>query len=172
MISGKKVNLRLFKCEEEVREYFEDYNDLNERAITDHSELFSPLRAVDSFKENGWWSKDYGELVVTDNQDNPLGVISFSSKTELEFSIGYRINKKENRGKGYMGEALKLFSSYLFNSNPFITRLSLCTPEDNTPSRKMAEKCGYKLEGILRNAYFYRGKICNWTLYSILRDEV
>ncbi len=71
-----------------------------------------------------------------------------------------------------MTEALNLFSKYLFETVPLITRLSLYTAENNSPSRKLAEKCGYTLEGILRDAYFYRGKMFNWAIYSILRSEV
>ena len=70
-----------------------------------------------------------------------------------------------------MTKSLRLFSSYLFETIPLITRLSLFTAENNISSRKLAEKCGYKQEGILRDAYFYRGNICNWVIYSLLRDE-
>lgn len=171
MINGKKENLRFFESEEEVESYFQHYNNLEERALTDHTEISSPLKKVKSFNENGWWSKDSGCLAVTTKDGKIVGSIIFSRKTEMELSIGYRLLKTKDRNNGYMGEALGLFSKYLFETIPLFTRLTIFTPEDNTPSRKMAEKCGYKLEGILRNAYFYRGKICNWTLYSLLREE-
>ncbi len=59
--------------------------------------------------------------------------------------------------------------SYFGNSNDL---LSQETAENNIASCKLAEKCGFKREGVLRNAYFYRGSICNWVVYSLLKDEV
>lgn len=171
MIKGKKTILRLFNSEDEVRFYFNIFNNLEERSNLDHSEISSPVKVINSFSGSGWWSKDYGNLLITTIDGEMIGTISFSRISEYELSIGYRLLKEKDRGHGYMSEALSLFTDYLFETFPGIARLSLKTAEDNTPSRKLAEKCGFTLEGILRDAYFYRGKICNWTLYSKLKRE-
>lgn len=111
-------------------------------------------------------------MLITNISDEIIGDISFSKTTDFELNIGYRLFENKNRKKGYMTQALKLFSKYLYSTIPSVTRLSLYTAEDNIPSRKLAEKCGFVQEGILRNAYFYRGKICNWIIYSLLREDV
>lgn len=172
MIKGQKITLRLYRSIDEINKVLETFNYLETRALTDHTELYQPQQLWTEFEQNGLWSKDKGTLVITNSDDEIIGTISFHRTTEQELSIGYRVYSDEHRGKGYMTEALTLFSSYLFLTIPFITRLSLLTAQDNIPSRKLAEKCGYTQEGILRQAYFYRGKICNWVVYSILRDEI
>jgi RimJ/RimL family protein N-acetyltransferase len=42
----------------------------------------------------------------------------------------------------------------------------------NAASRRVAEKCGFKLEGIARGAMFHRGQNYDLEMYSILRAEV
>ena len=172
MIKGQKIMLRLYRSFDEVNRVLGSFNNLETRALTDHTELYQPQQLRTEFEQNGLWSKDKGTLVITNSDDEIIGTISFRRTTEQELSIGYRVYSNKHRGKGYMTEALTLFSSYLFLTIPFITRLSLLTAEENIPSRKLAEKCGYTQEGILRQAYFYRGNICNWVVYSILRDEI
>lgn len=172
MITGEKVKLRLFQSEEDLLYSINNFNDLDERGGMDHTELYSPIERMKQFKESGLWTRNNGTLLITTMDGKVVGSISFGRKSEFELSIGYRIIKEEDRNRGYMTEALKLFSSYLFETTPLITRLSLYTAEDNHSSRRLAEKCGYVQEGILRNAYFYRGRVCNWVIYSILRGEI
>ncbi len=74
-------------------------------------------------------------------------------------------------GKGYMTEAVKLFSAYLYKATPMMLRLTLLIRSDNIGSLKVAEKCGYKCEGTLRNAWVDDGKPYTLEIYSLLRDE-
>lgn len=172
MIGGKNVTLQLLESEDEIEKIYTIYNNLQERAQTDHTEIYTVNNILKRYRENGLWSKDTGILKIVTKEQKLVGTISFSKKSEFELALGYRIFKTEDRNKGYMTEALTLFSSYLFQTVPCKTRLALYTAEDNIPSRKLAERCGYTLEGTLRNAYFYRGNICNWMIYSILREEI
>ncbi len=172
MITGKSINLSLIKSESEIIKINDIYNILEERSLTDHTEIYSKVKIMQSFNENGLWSSNSGSLLITTKEDKIIGLISFNRKTEFELSIGYRIYNTHDRKKGYMTEGLNLFTAYLFKTIPLITRLSLYTAENNIASRKLAEKCGYTQEGLLRNAYFYRGDICNWIIYSVLREEV
>jgi RimJ/RimL family protein N-acetyltransferase len=172
MLKGNKVTLRLFKDENEVIDDLANLNNLDERAITDHTEIYSEISRLKQFREDGSWSKDSGVMAITIEDDKIIGSIGFYTTSEFEKCIGYRIPEEKYRGKGYMSEALTLFTSYLFTTIPLITRIALRIAENNTPSRKLAEKCGFTQEGILRKAYFYRGKMHNFVLYSILREEV
>jgi len=170
MLKGERIVLRQIESEAEYKDYLMRLNQLEHRAITDHTELVSIPKMLQAFHQGDLWTKDYGRLFIQVD-DRLIGDLSFTRKSELEISIGYRMISLDHKRKGYMTEALKLFIKYLFDSIPLITRLSLLTAEDNLPSRKLAEKCGFSQEGVLRQAYFYRGKICNWILYSILREE-
>ena len=171
MLSGQKINLRLFRDEAEVRAVYNAYNVLSERAFTDHTEIYPVDRRIEKFQETGFWTLTDGQLVITTKADAVVGTISFVRTTDFELEIGYRIYKREHRGKGYMREALALFSTYLFTTFPHITRLAIKTASTNIGSCKLAEKCGFTQEGVLRRAYFYRGQICDLVIYSLLREE-
>jgi RimJ/RimL family protein N-acetyltransferase len=171
MISGKVINLRLYQDEKDVLAELEMYNHLAERMLTDHTEIYPPNKCLQRFRETGFWEKDNGKLLVTSKADTIVGMISFVRKTEFELGIGYRMYRSEDRDQGYMTEALQLFSAYLFETVPYVTRLMIVTAHNNVSSRKLAEKCGYVQEGVLRRAYYYRGEMCDWVIYSMLREE-
>lgn len=66
---------------------------------------------------------------------------------------------------GYATEAGKAVISYMFNEKSFI-RLSAQIDAENTSSRKLAERLGFELNGILPDANL-GGKIANITYYSL-----
>lgn len=172
MIKGNRIILRMYKSKEELVSKIDAFNNLTQRTLTDHTEIYSVNNILETFDKNGLWTLEEGTLLITNLENEIIGDISFKKTTDFELCIGYRIFNSENRGKGYATEALNLFSAYLFDTVPLVTRIALYTAEDNLPSRKLAQKCGFSQEGILRNAYFYRGKVCNWVIYSLLRDEL
>lgn len=86
------------------------------------------------------------------------------------YEIGCQIYRKEDRGKGYAMEAIKLFSSYIFEIKA-IERLQVCTAKENVAARKVAEKSGFIYEGTLRKAFFARGKYHDLDVLSMLREE-
>ena len=69
-----------------------------------------------------------------------------------------------------ISKAVKIFSAYLFELKP-IHRLQLNCLKGNTGSRRVAEKCGYKLDGVMREVSFHRGEYCDLELFSLLRSE-
>lgn len=169
MIHGKRINLRLVKSTDECQAFVDAYNDLSERSATDHTEIksFTTLKA--QFSQDGLWSDQAGTLLITNKEDRVIGSISFSRLSPFELEIGYRLLKQADHGKGYVSEALSLFSAYLFATKP-IHRLRIQTASSNIGSQKVAEKCSFQREGILRQAYFYRGKMCDYLIYGLLRD--
>ena len=84
--------------------------------------------------------------------------------------IGYRIDRPGDRGKGYMTEAIRLATAYLFGQEP-IERVQIVLDPRNEGSRRVAERTGYTLEGTLRSAHFDRGESLDLLLFSILRSE-
>jgi [ribosomal protein S5]-alanine N-acetyltransferase len=53
----------------------------------------------------------------------------------------------------------------------WIQRLELRGDADNEASRRVAERCGYTLEGILRSVYFKEGRRSDMFIYSRLQDD-
>lgn len=71
--------------------------------------------------------------------------------------IGYHMFETDSRNKGLMTESLALLVRYLFTSKK-INRLQLTVMLPNVASRRVAQKCGFKLEGIARGAIFHKGQ--------------
>ena len=172
MIQGEKVILRMVS-EGDLDEYFEVVNDLSNMSHYWPVNLQSEANLRKEFAENGFWKDDYKLMLITDKQGNLVGEVdTFRTSPNIQGSeAGYRIFRKKDMGKGYATEALKLFSAYLYKALPMMLRLTLLIRSDNIASMKVAEKCGYKREGTLRNAWVDDGKPYTMEIYSLLRDE-
>ncbi|MCP4427552.1 MAG: GNAT family N-acetyltransferase [Chloroflexi bacterium] len=172
MIRGKKVILRTLR-ESDLDEYFEVTSDLSNMSNYWPINLQSEANMRKEFGENGFWKDDYKLMVITDKQGNLIGEVdNFRTSPNIQGSeAGYRIFRKRDMGKGYMTEALRLFSAYLYKTKPMMLRLTLLIRSDNMGSLKVAKKCGYKHEGTLRNAWVDDGKSYTLEMYSLLRDE-
>jgi len=82
-------------------------------------------------------------------------------------SIGL-LPEKRNLGMGM--KVLKSYCDFLFE-NLDIERLEAGIPEPNTPSRRLAEKFGFKHEGTQREAVYVSGKPYDYLLYGLLKKE-
>lgn len=171
MLRGRKVVLRLF-TEDDLEQLFAVDSDLAARGehfpITLHT--LSDMRR--DFRETGWWQEDQGRMVITDGDGEMVGAIVFFRASPLlsGYEVGYTIFRPEDRGKGYMTEALRIFSAYLFARKP-IPRLQLGMFKGNLASRKVATKCGYQYEGTQRQGNFLRGEYRDRETFSLLRNE-
>ena len=86
------------------------------------------------------------------------------------YEIAYLMFDPSERGKGVMTEATRLLTEYLFK-NRLVNRIHLCIHADNRPSRRVAEKCGFTLEGTMRGVWFQGGRHQDMLMYSLLREE-
>lgn len=86
--------------------------------------------------------------------------------------VGYWL-RGDARGRGLMTRALVLVSRFAFEHER-AARLQLRADVENVASRQVAEKAGYRLEGVLRSAHWSErlGRRRDWALYSLLPDEL
>ena len=171
MLEGPNVNLRLF-TQDDVDEFLKldnAYAEMGEFAPVDFR---SPAAFRKHFTETGGWDDNLGRMLITEKTGRIVGHIMFMKEPSFQsgYEVGFVIFRREDRGKGFTTEALRIFSAYLFELKP-IPRLQLSTHTDNIAARTVAEKCGYKLEGTLRQMYFARGTYVDCVLYSLLRQE-
>lgn len=171
MILGKNINLRVVR-ECDLDELFGLNSGLSEKGDYDSLQLPAESMLKNRFRENGMWSEDFGSMLICDKTGRIMGDISYFKGLRYceGYEIGYRLFRREDRGKGYMTEALKLFSAYMFSVKP-IARLQVNCFSENAASRRTAEKCGYKYEGTMRKAVFCRGRFYDLDLLSIMREE-
>ncbi len=81
--------------------------------------------------------------------------------------VGYWI-RSSRTGSGFATEAVSALVEYAFNQMQAV-RIELITDEANAPSRQIAERCQFDLEGILRNEQrALDGSLHNTCVYSIL----
>lgn len=85
--------------------------------------------------------------------------------------IGYWM-RSEARGRGYMTRALLLAARWAFDRGA--ARVQLRADIVNVASRRVAEKAGFRLEGVLRSAHWNARleRRQDWALYSLLPHEL
>lgn len=80
------------------------------------------------------------------------------------------IGDKTEWNKGYATEARMQMLEYAFYQRG-LHRIVAYVLEDNTASLKMHKKCGYKVEGVLRDSVYKNGQYHNQVVLSILRED-
>jgi len=73
-------------------------------------------------------------------------------------------------GKGLATEAVGLALDFGFKELQ-LHRICAWTVEENIASRRVMEKCGFKLEGVMREVYFMNDRRYNKLGYGILESE-
>jgi ribosomal-protein-alanine N-acetyltransferase len=171
VLTGSSIILRTFR-DPDLEGLYDLIADV--RTIGDHWPLRigSESEWLKRFRENGWWTEDFGRLLVTDHAGNRLGYVNYykSSHSYQGLEIGYRIFRPEDRGRGVMGEAIPLFVAYLFEAKP-IERIQALAHPENRASCRLLERSGFTFEGTVRRAHFDRGTFHDLRMYSILRTE-
>ncbi len=111
-------------------------------------------------------------LLVTDaGDDSLLGAIGMHRLTgDGECDLGYWI-AREARGRGVATRAVRRLSAWLFADLP-VERIVIRAEPANTASRTVAERAGFKYEGVLRSYLVLKGVRRDVTSYSLLRGEI
>ena len=171
MLEGQNIILRLFG-EDDLEEFLQLENTYSEMGDFFPVGFRSPPRFRKNFSETGAWEEDMGRMMVTDKEGRRLGHLVFFKEASHQtgYEVGYGVFRREDRGKGYMTEALRMLSAYLFELKS-VPRLQITTAEGNVAARRIAEKCGYQHEGTMRKYGFVRGEYVNAVRYSLLREE-
>ena len=125
------------------------------------------------FAENGFWQPDEGTLLIVASEDGELaGHIEFFKPVSYwdAFELSYQLYGERFTGRGYATEAVQLVVDYLFATKQR-HRIHLVIVPENAASCRLAEKCGFVLEGTVRGAFFNNGANNDVLLYSLLRTD-
>ena len=82
---------------------------------------------------------------------------------------GY-IVASQARGRGIGSRALTLLTDWALNDLG-LERIELRITVENEPSIRVAEKCGYEREGVLRSVHFKQGRRNDVAVYARLARE-
>ncbi len=171
MINGKNIILRSVR-EADLETMVELGNRVDQIGRFWPINLRSRAESLKNWKKDGLWGKEVGLLLICDFSGRMLGFVARIPYTEWSqgYEVGATIFKRADRGKGYMTEAVRLFTAYLFATEP-IPRLQACVAVGNEGSKRVVEKCGFTYEGTGRKLMFVRGKLYDIQYYSLLRAE-
>lgn len=124
------------------------------------------------FSENGFWQKTEGMLLILTPEDEIAGHIEFFRPVSYwdAFELSYQLYDDRHAGRGYVTEAVQLLVDYLFAVKKE-HRIHLVIVPENGASRRIADKCGFVLEGTARGAFFNDGRSQDVLLYSLLRTD-
>lgn len=84
-------------------------------------------------------------------------------------TLGYWVGQSHAR-QGYMREAIEAVVHYAFDRLDLSRIEAACLPE-NTASRRLLEKCGFKYEGVAQSYLQIDGRWRNHVLYAALRMD-
>jgi [ribosomal protein S5]-alanine N-acetyltransferase len=172
MLRGERVHLRTVR-ERDLDDLYTNLNTLEYRGSYFPLGLQGEPTFRKAFDDNGFWAEGEGMLLMTDPDDNVVGEIEFFPITNYltGYELSYLLFGTEHAGKGYTTEAVQLLTAYLF-ARLRIERLQLNIHPDNAASRRVAEKAGYTLEGLMRSCWFHRGEFHDLEIWSMIRSEL
>jgi len=172
MLKGRSICLRLVR-QGDLEQITTLMSDVYARG--DHFPLMlrSEVAVRQRYEKDGMWGDESGTMLIVDAEDDRvLGSISqFKGIHYYDcVEVGYILYRAADRGKGYATEAVRLLTRYLFDSMK-ICRIQIQAEPGNVGSVRVAEKCGYRFEGIARAAFISKGKPCDIGVYAITRAD-
>jgi ribosomal-protein-alanine N-acetyltransferase len=171
MLHGEHITLRPVRAAD-LDAMYAAHIDIRNRGA------FFPLGVVSEttfkgrFAEHGYWQREEGMLVIESPQGEIAGHIEFFRPVSYwdAWELSYQLYDDRFAGRGFVTEAVQLLTDYLFATKK-INRVHLVIVPENSASRRIAEKCGFTLEGTVRGAFFNDGRSQDILLYSLLRDD-
>ena len=170
MLVGDSIQLRPVR-ETDLDRLFELMTDLEARGPYFPLGVQSETGMRADFAKHGFWDREEGMLLMV-RGDEIVGEIEFFpiSHYMQGYELSYLLFGAQHAGHGYTTEAVTLMSRYLFHGKR-VNRLQLIIHPGNEPSKRVALKCGYSFEGVMRQAWFNDGAFQDVEIWSLLREE-
>lgn len=123
---------------------------------------------MDMAMDSGW----KGFVIAHKESGEYLGQIDFVKFDEKNGwgELGIVIGKKEEHGKGYGTEALKLVCDFAFNQLR-LNRVELICWDFNAKGRRAYEKVGFVQEGVRRSKRYRNGMFHDEICYGLLKKD-
>jgi ribosomal-protein-alanine N-acetyltransferase len=171
MLNGERIVLRPVR-ERDLEAFITAHTEISTRGAYFPLGVQSESVLRRTYAETGFWERDEGTLLIWDREEILVGHIEFFKSVGYwdAYELSYQLYGHQHAGQGYTTEATRLLVDYLFASKK-VNRLSLVIVPENTPSRRIAEKCGFQLEGTIRGAFFNNGRNLDLLMYSLLRTD-
>ena len=136
--------------------------------------LTDPERLQSAFDETGFWQDDSGAVAIVEvASGRMIGTCQFYRAAPCihGYELGYILHDPADRGRGLAAPAVRLFTDLVFEQRPAAFRLQLIIETWNVASWRLAERCGYVREGLLRSCGFGEGDPADAYIYSRTRKD-
>ena len=173
MYTGEKVRLREYR-KEDITKAWKYINDPETKKLLNPRIPF-PITLDEETKwiEGLSSSKDEYNFAIETLEDEKYiggcGINAVDWKNSVA-TVGIFIGDKECWGKGYGTDAMKVLMTFVFEQMN-IHKIKLNVFSYNERAIKSYEKCGFKVEGRLRQELFRDGKYCDELVMGILKEE-
>ena len=170
MLHGKLITLRQIR-EADLDALYDAHADVRNRGRFFPLGVRSEPAFRKAFADGEYWQKEEGMLVI-DAGGEIAGHIEFFRPVGYwdAWELSYQLYDDRFAGKGYTSEAVQLLVDYLFGAKK-PDRIQLVIVPGNGASQRIAEKCGFQLEGTARGAFFNDGRNQDVLVYSLLRGD-
>jgi RimJ/RimL family protein N-acetyltransferase len=169
-IVGKKIRLRAIE-RSDIPTFVRWFNDPE---VTQYLETYMPLSQA---QEERWFEAQleqrdrfiFGVETLDGKLIGNLGLIDIDWKNSHAL-LGIVLGEKEYWGQGYGTDAITTLLGFAFKQMN-LHRVHLPTYEYNKRAIRCYEKCGFTLEGRMRQAHFHDGQYYDELVMGILREE-
>jgi RimJ/RimL family protein N-acetyltransferase len=171
MIRGRAINLRVIR-ESDLDTLLDLENDLTRKGDFLQHRLVAESAFRKQLQETGFLTEEAGRLLMVDGEDRIVGSVGYFRPTHYidGYEVAYKVYEPVRRGRGVATEAASLLIGWLFSTKK-IARIQAALAPENAASRKVLERNGFRLEGVMRKAIFMQGKSQDAELWSLLREE-
>ncbi|MDD1780224.1 GNAT family N-acetyltransferase [Enterovibrio sp. ZSDZ35] len=100
-----------------------------------------------------------------------VGNVSFNviSQSLKKVVIGYWLSK-DFQGKGIASRCVTTLTDIAFNQLK-LTKIEIAVATGNTPSRRLCERLGFSLEGVITQAENLNGRIVDHAIYGLTKPR-
>ena len=169
-ITGKKVRLRAIE-RSDIPAFVRW---LNDPEVTQYLVAYMPMSLA---QEERWFEsqleqRDQFVLGVETLDGKLIGNLALAhiDWKNRRAGMGVMLGEKEYWGQGYGTDAITTLLGFAFNLMNLHT-VHLTTYEYNKRAIRCYEKCGFQLEGRMRQAHYYGGRYHDELLMGVLKEE-
>ncbi len=172
MFKGEKIRLREYR-KDDLEKLFEIINE-DEYKINVASRIPYPVTFNDiqeDFKKISGYKDYYDFAIESIDEGKFIGECGVKSvdwknrKTEIYIFLG-----KDYVEKGYGTDAMKVLLNFIFNEMN-LHKVKLSVFSFNTRAIKCYKKCGFRVEGTLREELYKKGRYYDLIMMGILKEE-
>ena len=146
---------------------------MNDPEVTKYL-LSAPLYGPEEMEQ--WHEQRRGTddrvLAMMDDRDELIGYCGISRLEweERRCNMWLIIGERDAWGRGYGTDTMRTMLRYLFDEVN-LNRVYLTVDEENDRAVRLYERCGFRREGVGRNARFKNGRYRNDVTMAVLKRE-